>query len=245
MPLKSSLKTLLERSDTWIGNDHSSYIERIPTANKVLDEFLLGGWPTSSLTELIVKKEGLGEISLFVETVKKYTNTNHLSIWLNPPYEPYPPALSNAGISLNDLLVVRTNKPDEWLWVAEQTIRNNALLLLWNRDKNINYRMLRKLQLAASETCLPVFLFNTPEAANDSSPAFLRIIIDSSKENALLLTLKKLRGKNPGKQLIIPSNIKMEHRIKINKMSINNHQSHYSNFNLNLNKSKPIQEIYN
>ena len=54
MPLKSSLKTLLERSDTWIGNDHSSYIERIPTANKVLDEFLLGGWPTSSLTELIV-----------------------------------------------------------------------------------------------------------------------------------------------------------------------------------------------
>ena len=76
MPLKSSLKTLLERSDTWIGNDHSSYIERIPTANKVLDEFLLGGWPTSSLTELIVKKEGLGEISLFVETVKKYTNTN-------------------------------------------------------------------------------------------------------------------------------------------------------------------------
>lgn len=245
MAHKFLIENLLARSDTWIGNNHSSCKEVVSTGNLILDEFLLGGWPISSLTELIIKKEGLGELSLIMQTVKKYTDRNHLCIWLNPPYEPYPPALANAEVALNNLLIINTSSVKEWLWVAEQSIRDNALLLLWNRNQNINYQMLRKLQLAASETILPVFLFNSPEATRDSSPAFLRIIIDSSQTKTLLLTLKKLRGKAPGQQLIMPSMINISDRIQINKMLVNRNQPTHCDFNFILKKSKSSQEIYN
>ena len=60
MAHKFLIENLLARSDTWIGNNHSSCKEVVSTGNLILDEFLLGGWPISSLTELIIKKEGLG-----------------------------------------------------------------------------------------------------------------------------------------------------------------------------------------
>ena len=57
MARKFLIDNLLTRSDTWIGDNHSSCKEVVSTGNLMLDEFLLGGWPISSLTELKLKKK--------------------------------------------------------------------------------------------------------------------------------------------------------------------------------------------
>jgi hypothetical protein len=69
--------------------------------------------------------------------------------WIAPPHLPYAPALAAAGIALERLFIVRTQKRQDTLWAMEQALRSNACgaVLAW--PERIRYPELRRLQIAA------------------------------------------------------------------------------------------------
>ena len=223
MPSKPLLDSLLLRHDTWRGRNRSLRKHVVATGNNSLDGLLLGGWPVSALTELVTQQDGIGELSILLPTIKHYTNEDKLCVWLDPPYQPYAPSLVNAGIPLDKLLIVRSKNSKEWLWAAEQSIRGKALLLAWSNKAQPRYSALRKLQLAATESLAPAFLFSPHTALKTHSPALLRIELESLEPNVLSITLHKLRGKIPGAKIQISIGDVMAERMLLDKLPVNIH----------------------
>ena len=217
----SLLNNLLLRQDTWRGRNRSLRRHIITTGNENLDKLLLGGWPVSALTELVTQQDGIGELSLLLPTVKHYASENKLCVWLDPPYQPYAPSLVNEGVPLDKLLIVRSKNSKEWLWAAEQSIRGKALLFAWANRAQPRYSALRKLQLAATESLAPVFLFSPPNALKAHSPALLRLELESLEPNILSVTLHKLRGKMPGAKTQITLGEQTTGRILLDKLPVN------------------------
>jgi len=215
------LNNLLLRQDTWRGRNRSLRRHVITTGNENLDRLLLGGWPVSALTELVTQQDGIGELSLLLPTVKHYASENKLCVWLDPPYQPYAPSLVNEGVPLDKLLIVRSKNSKEWLWAAEQSIRGKALLFAWANRAQPRYSALRKLQLAATESLAPVFLFSPPNALKAHSPALLRLELESLEPNILSVTLHKLRGKMPGAKTQITLGEQTTGRILLDKLPVN------------------------
>ena len=215
------LNNLLLRQDTWRGRNRSLRRHVITTGNENLDRLLLGGWPVSALTELVTQQDGIGELSLLLPTVKHYASENKLCVWLDPPYQPYAPSLVNEGVPLDKLLIVRSKNSKEWLWAAEQSIRGKALLFAWANRAQPRYSALRKLQLAATESLAPVFLFSPPNALKAHSPALLRLELESLEPNVLSVTLHKLRGKMPGAKTQITLGEQTTGRILLDKLPVN------------------------
>ena len=215
------LNNLLLRQDTWRGRNRSLRRHVIATGNENLDRLLLGGWPVSALTELVTQQDGIGELSLLLPTVKHYASENKLCVWLDPPYQPYAPSLVNEGVPLDKLLIVRSKNSKEWLWAAEQSIRGKALLFAWANRAQPRYSALRKLQLAATESLVPVFLFSPPNTLKAHSPALLRLELESLEPNILSVTLHKLRGKMPRAKTQITLGEQTTGRILLDKLPVN------------------------
>ena len=118
MPNNNIISQLLNRHDTWQGLSKRAPQRSIATGEKYIDSLLHGGWPSASLIELIPRRHGVGELSLLLPTIGEYCRNDHLSVWLNPPFQPYAPTLAAAGIPLQKVLVVQSRSHQEWLWVA-------------------------------------------------------------------------------------------------------------------------------
>ena len=96
-------------------------------------------------------------------------------IWVAPPWVPYAPALSAAGIDLSRLLIVRAEATEEILWATEQSLRsgNCAAVLSWSASAPV--AALRRLQLAASEGGTFGVIFRPADAMDNPSPAAVRM----------------------------------------------------------------------
>ena len=229
MPNTEIITKLLARHDTWRGQSQKPTQRSVSSGNDQIDLLLKGGWPTAALTELLVQRPGIGELSLLLPAIKDYCQNNHLSVWLDPPYQPYAPALAAAGIALQKVLIVQSKTQSEWLWVAEQCIRNNALLLAWSDNKMPSYSDLRKLQLAAADSGHAAFLLSSNKGSPNrsasnrdaSSPATLRLEVDSVGEKNLRLSVRKLRGVAPGEQLLIPRGKDLSSQTSLAKLPVN------------------------
>jgi len=222
MPNTEIITKLLARHDTWRGQSQKPIQRSVSSGQDEIDRLLKGGWPAASLTELLVQRPGIGELSLLLPTIKYYCQNNHLSVWLDPPYQPHAPAQATAGIALQKVLIVQSKTHREWLWVAEQCIRNNALLLAWSERKAPSYTDLRKLQLAAADSGHVAFLFASSKQLPASSPAALRLEIDSVDEKNLRLCVRKLRSMAPGEQLLIPRGKNLGPQTSLAKLPVNN-----------------------
>jgi len=112
--------------------------------------------------------------------------------WIAPPFEPFAPALSVHGVTLERVLVVRAATP---LWACEQALRSGAcdVALAWIRRGDP--RQFRRLQLAAEQGRTLGFVFRTLSARASSEPscAALRISVGALAEGARI-TLLKSRG---------------------------------------------------
>lgn len=168
----------------------------IPSAYASLDaELPGGGWPTGALTEILPAHEGIGELRLIGPALAQLSKKNRRLVWIDPPYLPYGPALSAAGIDPSMLLIVncRNIRGKESLWAAEQCLKSASCgaVLLW--PQRVRYTDLRRLQLAAADTTSLSFLFRSQKAARESSPAALRIAL-SAASGGLALRILKRRG---------------------------------------------------
>lgn len=164
----------------------------VPTGFAGLDaEFPGGGWPVGSLTEVIHAQEGIGELRLLSPALSRVSSRHRPLAWIAPPYRPYAPALIAAGIDPVHLFVIVTGDHRKSLWALEQTLRSNACgaVLAW--IDTLGYTELRRLQLAAEGNSGPVLLFRSVRAAEQPSPASLRIALAATRDGLSVRILKR------------------------------------------------------
>jgi hypothetical protein len=194
-PASSTLATLLACPDIRRGGAVGAMAQPgVPSGFAALDAVLPGGgWPSGSLTELLPRHAGIGELRLLGGALAALGQRGQGIAWIAPPFPPYAPALAAAGIDLARVLVVETRSREETLWAAEQALASRACgaVLVW--PEAVRYAALRRLQLAAESGRACAFLFRPPEAARESSPAVLRLGLEA-RDGGLAVHLLKRRG---------------------------------------------------
>lgn len=190
----AALKDILQQNRVWLGGAPSAATPAISTTYAELDRLLPGGgWPTGTLTEILIGRRGIGELQLVLPALAALSWAGKRVAWIAPPHLPYAPALAAAGVDLAQLTVVRAPGRRDALWAAEQTLRSascHALLAWFDRP---GYDALRRLAVAAESSPTWVVLFRAPEAAGEPSPASLRIALEPDGD-ALSLRILKRRG---------------------------------------------------
>jgi hypothetical protein len=166
----------------------------VPSGFAGLDRELPGGgWPAGALTEILCARQGVGELQLVLPALAALTGTGGRIAWLAPPYLPYAPALAAAGLRLEFLTVIRAPGRRDALWAAEQVLRAGACraLLLWL--PRTGYGELRRLALAGEAGKAVAVLFRPPQAAQEPSPAPLRLALEPDGAQ-LAVRIHKRRG---------------------------------------------------
>ncbi|MEO8102370.1 MAG: SOS cell division inhibitor SulA [Betaproteobacteria bacterium] len=186
--------------------------EEIHSGFDALDRELAGGgWAKPGVTEILCNHTGIGELSLLMKGLGSKANAVrpgdavHL-MWVMPHTQawiPYAPALSQCGIDLRHLAIVRTQSTDEALWAAEQGLKSGACraVLLRMNEAWVNPLSLRRLQQAAMAGNSILWLMRPLVAAQSPSPAGTRIVLTPQDSGALTLELLKRRGLPAGKSI--------------------------------------------
>ena len=186
--------------------------EEIRSGFASLDGELAGrGWARPGLTEILCNHVGIGELSLLMKGLGAAINAlrpgdaMHM-LWVMPhtqAWMPYAPALTQCGINLDYLGIVRTHSTDEALWVAEQGLKSGACraVLLRINEAWCNPLSLRRLHQAAMAGNSILWLMRPIEAAKTPSPAGTRIVLQPEDAGVLRLDLLKRRGLPAGKSI--------------------------------------------
>jgi cell division inhibitor SulA len=159
-----------------------------------------GGWPVGMLVDLLVQQPGVGEMRLLRPALS--TLADRPVALVQPPHIPDGLGLGYIGLSLDRLLQIKTPKAADAFWSAEQILRAGSCgaLILWAQHAQSS--SLRRLHLAA-KTSETLFIMVRPlTAAQDSSPALLRLALRPAAEG-LMVDIVKRRGPTRAEPLSI------------------------------------------
>ncbi len=198
------LDKLLENPRVWRGHDRAYASAGLASGYEALDRHLPGGgWPQSSLTEILVEQYGIGELRLLMPALAQLSAEDSSAdfrepgwiAWVAPPMQPYPPALQQWGIDLSRVLIVRPKNDKEMLWSAEQALSSGtcSAVLLW--PESLDDQASRRLQLAAEKGNSWAIAFRPATVRNEASAAALRIELQSSAAGTRLSILKSRGGR--------------------------------------------------
>lgn len=144
-----------------------------------LDEALFDqGWPRAGLVELLLDDPGVGELSLLGPALASLSTTEErLIAWIAPPFVPFAPALATVGIDVSKTLLVHPDNHADALWTFEQVLKTGACsaLLGWLAERELKFAEIRRLQFAARQGRTWASLFRPATAADNASPAELRL----------------------------------------------------------------------
>ncbi|HEX7116690.1 MAG TPA: translesion DNA synthesis-associated protein ImuA [Steroidobacter sp.] len=179
------------------GADRSVQVE--PSGWAALDALLPGGgWQAGTLVELMPAQTGIGELRLLMPALSRITHDGRHVALIAPPYVPFAPALSQQGVKLERLLIVRAETPGDVLWACEQTLRCRSFgaVLVW--PAALQDRHTRRLQLAAEAGRSIAFVYRPPRAAREVSHAAVRMKLDRHASGGLEVEIVKCRGGRSG-----------------------------------------------
>jgi len=180
-----------------------------------------GGWPARTLTELLLPQAGVGEMRLLAPALAALQGQGRGLMWFDPPAEPCAWALGELGVSVKQLVLVRSRQvlktqaktparqrvgavapAADVLWALEHALKSGHLgaALAW-LPARLPADALRRLQLAAQAHDGPVFLFRGEAERARPSPAPLRLLLNSAGPDALQVRLLKRRGPPPQQPL--------------------------------------------
>ena len=186
-----ALDTLFNGGRVWKGRPAVPPASVHPTGLAALDAVLpTGGWPESALSEILMAKEGVGELQLVLPTLARLSTAGERIVLVAPPYTPYPHAWQNAGVDLRQLSLIQAEARDV-LWAVEQCLRSGSCgaVLCWPRKADD--RALRRLQVAAETGQTLAFAWRALSEAVNSSPAALRLAVEAKPAQVRVL---KCRG---------------------------------------------------
>lgn len=198
MPHDAIDRLLDATPELWKGRRPNGAQRTLPTGHARLDERLPGGgWPVGAVTEISAARPGLGELSLLLPALARLGADGQWTVLVDPPWIPYPPALRARELALERVLLVRTGEARAALWACEQALRNGrgGAVLAWPQD--IGFARLRRLQLAAREQGKLAFVFRPERSLRETSPAALRLHLESGAAGATRVRIVKCRGSRP------------------------------------------------
>ena len=203
----SALSDILRNGRVWrAGAVSRTELPGIPSGFPALDAELPGkGWPTGTLTELLPEHAGIGEVRALGPALARLSSEGRWLAWIAPPYLPYAPALEAAGIDLARVMVVHTRSPQDALWAIEQALQSGACGAVLGWPEKATFAQLRRLQIAAEGSPALAFLFRSPLAARESSPAALRLHLQSLKGELAVKILKRRGGPLARPLLLTPA----------------------------------------
>ncbi len=168
-------------------------VRALPTGWDTLDARLPGGgWPQGALSEILFEQDGLGELDLLMPALAALTQEHRRVIFVAPPYRPYAPALAAAGVDLRFLHEIQA-APSEAAWSMEQCLRSGCCAAVVGWLPDVDYRSLRRLQLAAENGDACAMVYRDAAHATHNSPAALRLKISSGRD-ATYVDVLKSRG---------------------------------------------------
>ena len=188
-------KLLLNNRELWRACDVDK-VNSNSTGDKKLDNILPGGgWPKKGLVEVINQYHGIGELQLLIPLMLSVIKQGKWILWVCPPHIVYAPALQQAGIDTDQILVVNKAVPcKDALWSMERALRSNncGLVLTWQTWLSV--KVLRRLQLAAETGSTLGFIFKSRD--NKYSPSRMRIRIKNitNFEEASITVIKAHDG---------------------------------------------------
>lgn len=200
----SLLTTLTERGDLWSGQHWPQHrIAALATGHAELDAILPGGgWPAAALTELFYSTPGQGELRLLLPTLARLSQTDkRWQIWCNAPFRPHGSALAHWGLQLDRLLLCQTSSEAELCWALEQSLSSGGSQAVLAWVAQLDPRRLRRLQLAAEKSAVPLFLLRPASLQHQASMAALRLVIEPEQAEQLHCRVLKRRGGWPGAEV--------------------------------------------
>ncbi len=203
MPSPVALAEVLARGDVWRGDALACLPDAsIPSGHPELDaELPGGGWPRGNLTELLVERDSVGEMSLLLPALARLSAEGGWLALVAPPWLPHAPAWAAAGLALERLVVVQAGK--QVAWCFEQLLASGGFagVLAWP-ESGIDARTLRRLQVAAEGR--PVFagIWRSTAAAAAPSPAPLRVAL-AAEAGQLSVRILKRRGRPAARPLAL------------------------------------------
>lgn len=159
-----------------------------------------GGWPQGALVEVLQAQTGLHEWGLVAPALAglQVQAPGQLMVLVGAPYVPFGPALGARRLDMQRLLCVQSAHGDgpSLLWATREALQcaDVAAVLAWLPDARSAH--LRRLQIAAHAHNKLLFVFRTPRAQQESSPAPLRLLLEGTLSEAgnLLVHVLKRRG---------------------------------------------------
>jgi len=203
----AALDTLLKtQPSVWRGRDRYAVEAAIPTGFAALDKALPAqGWSIGGVTELLLEQQGIGELSLLLPALRYVIgcekDNKSWAALINPPHIPYAPALSNAGLALDRLLIVNSGDDINTLWAAEQTLRSGLFgaVVVWVQKSSAQRQ--RRLQLAAETGGSWATVYRPLHACKEHSPVATRICVSMGQQQTelpqLTLDIIKVRAGSP------------------------------------------------
>lgn len=216
--MNDPLAHIINRADTWRGLDASTNMARLYTSansdwhntstvttgfNELDDKLQLGGWPLSGSIEILSDGSGMGSMGLFLPMMKQLSRQGRWQVFIAPPQTPYAPLLAAKGIDIQQILMVHPKNREELLWATEQALRSTtcSAVFSWLGAAEYRYAELRKLQLAAATNDTLALLFRPNQAANQHTPASLRLAVSGYRRVDIL----KQRGGSQVSNIILHS----------------------------------------
>lgn len=200
-PLPLALAEVLARGDIWRGDTLASLPEKaLPSGHPELDEELPGGgWPRGNLTEILVDRSGLGEMTLLLPALARLSAEGGWLALVAPPWLPHAPAWVEAGLVLERLVIVKAGKQAAWCCEQLLACGGFAGVLAWP-EAGIDAKALRRLQAAAEGRSTFTWLWRPFSLASRPSPAPLRLAL-AAGEGGLSVRILKRRGRPAARPL--------------------------------------------
>jgi protein ImuA len=161
-----------------------------------------GGWPLGTLIDLLVQQHGIGELRLLRPALAGL-GKRPIAL-LQPPHPPQALALAALGLEPSQLIWIRSGaKSSDALWAAEQVLRSGCCgaLLLW--QNHARGETLRRLHLAAQSGDTLFCMLRPLSAAQDASPAPLRLSLKPAAGGVDIGFVKR-RGPQRDTPLFLP-----------------------------------------
>lgn len=221
---------LLQHPDLWQASQQNALPSMgqakhaLSTGYKVLDNNLHShGWPNACYTEMLYSQHGISELQLLIPALRDINQQAQLAL-INPPFQPYGPALAAQGLDLESILLIQSNNNDDALWSNEQLLRSGHFfaVLHWFDKKPISYPQQRKLQLAAQEGHSWAIAFRDEQFAQQSSAAKLRLHLQANAKQLQIDVLKQPGGW-AGQQVQLPRKQLQQHKPPVDWPQANNY----------------------
>lgn len=190
--------------DVWRASELAiSRVAAGSTGHTVLDaELPNGGWPRSSLIELMLQQHGIGEVQLLKPFLAGLSEKQRVAL-VQPPYLPHAMACRSWGVNAENILWLRPRSSADALWATEQILKNGSCgaVLLW--QTNVRPEALRRLNLAAQTTDTWLWLMRPLSTAIEASPAPLRMSIRPAN-GGISIDIIKRKGPHCDKLIFVP-----------------------------------------